>query len=236
MFKKLMVPAIAGLILAPSMASSATITELEERILKLEEETMVSTESIYDLNTKDEDQVKMSGYFDTELHSHTNENVDFLRVHHLGLFFEKNLGDSWRFFTEVEFEDGPKFEGEDGVVEGEGTIFLESVNISYLWRNELNLRFGRMYNPAGIWSVDHYPIFVPTQQIPNHILKIFPQVLDGVQAYGTLGLGSSFLTYDLTVSNGEGSSGHKDENQSKAKGLKLSVVLPALDHFEVGTT
>ena len=247
MLKKVMLPAIAGLILVPAIASSATVKELEERILKLEDEAMVSTEGVYDVNTRIDDQMVISGYTDVEFTSDSRSNkTDGFRLHHMSLFFEKSMGDKWRFFSEVEYEDAPKFEGE-GKVSGadggellkasKGKIFLEAVNMTYLWRQELNLRFGRMFTPAGIWSVDHYPTFVPTQERPQHIRKIFPQNVDGAQAFGTVQMGTGFVNYDAYVGNGRSANaGHNDDNSTKATGAKLSFIFPVLNHFELGTS
>lgn len=237
MFKKLIVPAFVGLALAPAIASSATLKELEDRITQLEEEALIATEGVYELSTDNDNRMKISGYVDTEYHMHTNDNVDRFRLHHMSLFFEKNLGDKWRFFSEIEYEDGPKLEG-DGttMTDTQGKIFLESVHMTYAWRQEANVRFGRMFTPAGIWNVDHYPAFVPTQERPQHIRKMFPQIVDGLQVFGTAAMGSSFVSYDLYTGNGNGNTGKGDQNEDKALGARLSVVLPVLDHFELGTS
>ncbi|MEE8379601.1 MAG: hypothetical protein V3R49_04445 [Gammaproteobacteria bacterium] len=238
MFKKLIVPALVGLALAPAIASSATLKELEDRINQLEEEALIATEGVYELSTNDENRMKISGYVDTEYHMHTNSKVDRFRLHHMSLFFEKNLGNKWRFFSEIEYEDGPKLEGDGTVMtDTQGKIFLESVHMTYAWQQEANIRFGRMFTPAGIWNVDHYPAFVPTQERPQHIRKMFPQVVDGLQAFGTVSPGkATFVNYDLYTGNGKGNTGKGDKNQDKALGARLSVVFPMLDHFELGTS
>lgn len=241
MLKKFMIPAIAGLVLVPAIASSATTKELEDRIVALEDEALVATEGIYDINSRTENWMTISGYTDVEFTSNTLAGkTDGFRLHHMSLFFEKNMGDKWRFFSEVEYEDAPKFEGEGKskpIKAAEGKIFLEAVNMTYLWSQELNLRFGRMFTPAGIWSVDHYPTFVPTQQRPQHIRAIFPQNVDGAQAFGTVQMGTSFLNYDAYVGNGRSANaGHNDDNSTKAVGGKLSFLFPVLNHFEVGAS
>lgn len=242
MYKKLIMPAFVGLALMPAIASSATVKELEERILKLEEEALVSTEGIYDVNTRVDDQMRISGYTDVEFTSTTQPGkTDGFRLHHMSLFFEKDMGPKWRFFSEIEYEDAPKIEGEGDtaadIKHARGKIFLEAVNLTYLARQELNLRVGRMFTPAGIWSVDHYPAFVPTQERPQHIRKIFPQNVDGAQAFGTVGMGNASLEYDVYVGNGRSeNAGHNDDNSTKAKGARASLILPVLNHFELGAS
>ncbi len=241
MFKKIVIPAIAGLVLVPAIASSTTLTELEERILKLEDESLISVEGIYDINTRSESQMTISGYTDVEFISTTKPGgIDGFRLHHMSLFFEKNMGDRWRFFTEVEFEDAPKFEGTGPANTPkalQGKIFLEAVNMTYQWKQEANFRFGRMFTPAGIWSVDHFPTFVPTQDRPQFIRKIFPQNVDGAQVFGTVAMGSAFMSYNLYVGNGRSANpGKTDDNSTKSKGAKLSFLFPLLNHFDLGVS
>ncbi len=160
---------------------------------------------------------------------------------------KKNLGSNWHFFSEIEYEDAPKFEGEGEPqtlpgVEGEiiddaqGKIFVEAVNMTYRRNQKLNIRFGRMFTPGGIWNVDHYPVFVPTQERPQHIRKMFPQIFDGAQVFGTASMGSSFVNYDLYIANGTGNTGKHDHNDAKAMGARLSFIFPALTHFELGAS
>lgn len=241
MVKKLLVPACVGLALAPTLASSASLKELEDRIIRLEDESLVSTENIYDINTRVDSQMTISGYTDVEFQSSDKSgSTDGFRLHHLSLFFEKNLGSDWRFFSEIEYEDAPKFEGtgkSNPLDASQGKIFLEAVNLTYQWRQDANFRFGRMFTPAGIWSVDHYPTFVPTQERPQHIRKIFPQNVDGAQAFGTVAMGTTFMNYDVYVGNGAGpNQGHGDANSTKGRGAKASFIFPALDHFELGAS
>ena len=249
MFKKRIALAFIGLAMAPAIASSATVKELEERIMALEEEAVISTEGVYDLNARDEGRMKISGYSDVEYHMSSKDGAyDGFRLHHMSLFFEKNLGSDWHFFSEIEYEDEPKFEGEGEAqpaasgAEGEviddakGKIYVEAVNLSYKWRQEANLRFGRMFTPAGIWNVDHYPSFVPTQERPQHIRQMIPQVMDGAQVFGTVPMGSVYANYDLYYVNGLGNTGKHDHNDAKATGGKLSLIFPALTHFELGAS
>jgi hypothetical protein len=193
--------------------------------------------------------MKISGYSEVEYHMSTKkDSVDGFRLHHMSLFFEKDLGSNWHFFSEIEYEDAPKFEGEgepqpaasgaEGEIidDAQGKIYLESVNLTYKWRQEANIRFGRMFTPGGIWNVDHYPSFVPTQERPQHIRKMFPQVIDGAQVFGTAALGGTYANYNLYFANGTGNTAKHDHNQSKASGAKLSLVFPALSHFEIGAS
>jgi len=84
MFKKLIVPALVGLALAPAIASSASLKELEDRIAQLEDEAVIATEGVYELTTRDEGRMKISGYSDVEYHtSSKKDSVDGFRLHHI---------------------------------------------------------------------------------------------------------------------------------------------------------
>jgi hypothetical protein len=267
MFKNLIMPAFISLAMVPALASSATVSELEERIIKLEEEAMIATESLYDLSTRDDSFMEISGYADVEyiVDSRDTKNNSF-RMHHMNFIFKKNLGSNWHFFSELEFEDAPLYEGEghhlfeapvwvdendDGIVDpgemievesasvhdAKGKIYVESVNLTYQWRQEANIRFGRVLTPVGIWIVDHYTSNVPTQNKPQIVSHIFPRTVEGAQVFGTVPMGTTFLNYDLFTGNGRGENpGHHDSNDSKAVGARLSFVFPALDHFELGVS
>ncbi|KAF0193050.1 MAG: Uncharacterized protein FD165_153 [Gammaproteobacteria bacterium] len=211
---------------------------LEQRVRKLETELQLSREEIQ--QSRQQQDVDVSGYVDFEYsgYSETPGKESAFRLHHLSLFFTKQLAEKWRFFSEIEYEDGSNFEGPEtaGVLKSDdGKIFVEAVNTDFLYDSRANLRVGRFFTPAGIWSIDHYPPFVPTQVRPQHIRKIFPQLVDGLMVYGTLPAGDSFVNYDAYIGNGEGNSGAGDSNSEKALGAKISVVFPALD-LEVGGT
>jgi len=204
-------------------------------------------EEIEDLHQSDESEVKINGYVDVEYHVDSRDSIaSGFRLHHFSLFFKKQLAEKWRFFSEIEYEDAPKFEGEGEpqpapalgsvVDDAEGKIFVEAVNIDYLWRPTASFRVGRFFTPAGIWSIDHYPPFVPTQIRPGHIRKVFPQVVDGAAAYGTIPMGDTFFNYDIYTGNGEGNTGKKDENRQKAAGVRAYFILPYLQYFELGAS
>ena len=89
MFKKQIVPVFVGLAMVSAIASNAAAGELEDRIIALEEEAMIATEGLYDINARDESRMKISGYTDVEYHTSSKANsVDGFRLHHMSLFFE----------------------------------------------------------------------------------------------------------------------------------------------------
>jgi len=122
--------------------------------------------------------------------------------------------------------------------DGANAILLEAMNLDYALNNATTLRVGRFFTPAGIWSVDHYPPFVMTQDRPQHIRRIFPQLTDGAAIKGIHELGNTFFDYNLYVGNGETSNfnGKQDSNRDLATGLRVNVSLPFTQVFDVGVT
>ena len=217
-----------------AVGSNAYAETLEERVENLETELLIAQEERNDTAMSAANAMKVSGYMDFEWNSFSEQvgKSNGFRLHHLSTFFTKQLAEDWRFFSEIEWEDGPKYEG----ATADGKIFAEAINIDYTHNPKANVRVGRFFTPAGIWSVDHYPPYVTTQQRPGHIRKIFPQLIDGAMLYGTLPVGNAFINYDAYMGNGEGNTGHNDDNSEKSLGLKVSAILPALNYLEVGGT
>ncbi len=215
--------------------AAPTAEELQKQIDKLkkiqDDDIAGLEEELEEVNIRDEHAMKLSGYADVEYRSKTGKPAGF-RIHHLSLFATKKINNKFSFFSEIEFEDGPKFE--DPVADGQ--IFLEAMNIDYKITANTSLKMGRFFTPAGIWSIDHYPPFVSTQERPIHIRRIFPQLIDGLDLFGVLPIGKTFLNYDVYLGNGEGNNGHGDNNSSKGIGTKISWILPFLKHTEIGAT
>jgi len=235
--KRILIVIAGGLLLIPFYSYSApniaeNISDNGDRIAILEDQISL-------LEKEFNSQLKISGYADVEYKTSSKPSEkDGFRLHHFSLFFKKQINEQWRFFSEIEYEDAPKIEFKDPVncSDCSGEIFVEAVNIDYEWSTKSAVRFGRFFTPAGIWSIDHYPPFVPTQERPLHIRKLFPQLVDGVALFGTVPFGGNFMSYDLYYGNGEGNTGKKDANSKKATGLNLDFNFPILTHTQIGTT
>ena len=245
-----------GCLLFPVTGMSATLEEIDQRLKKLESDVSISREETDDLDSRFRNNMSVTGYADVEYIT-TNENGkdDGFRIHHLSMFLKKQISEKWRFFSEIEYEDGPFYEPSkasnvstasvpaasgvpDATTVGSGKIFAEAVNFDFQWRPDTSLRAGRFFTPAGLWSVDHYPPFVATQERPQHIRLIFPQLVDGAAISGNHPIGKAFVNYDLYIGNGETTrfDGAKDSNSTKAAGLRFAVSLPIAQQFELGAT
>jgi len=239
--------ALALLISNGASASTESNNDLQKRLEQLEIKVAEQNEMLElqveeleqnneDLSTSIDHAMKISGYVDVEYKITDQEGkTDGFRMHHLSLFFTKQVNDNIKFFSEIEFEDAPKFEGADT---HEGKIFVEAINFDYLSSQEMNLRVGRFFTPAGIWSEDHYPPFVATQERPKHIRKIFPQLVDGASVYGTFNLANAYFQYNTFFGNGDSKplNGHNDENSSKAFGFRGNFIFPIADELHLGFT
>jgi hypothetical protein len=218
-----------------SKEQAEALEEIKERVELVESETEETKFSILS------GLVNVSGYADAEFHfTDDHEEQSRFRIHHLSLFFKKEIQDRWKFFSEVEYEDAPLMEGDDDtalptdLVEGHGKIFVEQMYIEYRPIIELDVRFGRFLTPAGIWNIYHYPPYVPTQTRPLIVRSVFPQVSDGMQLWNTLTMGGAVLDTHLYVSNGSGNPGKTDFNENKAVGARVNFAPGILDGFDIG--
>lgn len=214
-----------------------------EKIAEISDRAEMAIFSYDDLSTELNNSIKVAGYADVEYRGSTEPGVnEEFRMHHLSLFFTKQFENRIKFFSEIEYEDAPKFEGKnDGsgeLKESSGKIFVEAVNFDWNYSQYLNIRVGRFFTPAGIWSEDHYPPFVTSQERPLLVRRIFPQLVDGLSIFGSTEFAKNhFFDYTTFVGNGESSaSGKKDLNSSKAVGFKGDYHAPWLDDFTLGFT
>jgi hypothetical protein len=214
-----------------------------EKVTEISEQAEIAMYSYEQLSEEINNTIKLSGYADVEYKGSSESGInEEFRMHHLSLFVTKKFENDLKFFSEIEYEDAPKFEGvNDGsgdLDESSGKIFVEALNFDWNYSQYLNMRVGRFFAPAGIWSEDHYPPFVTTQERPLHIRKIFPQLVDGISLFGSVELSSNhFLDYTTFLGNGESNvSGKKDLNSSKSVGLKGDYHAPWLDEFTLGFT
>lgn len=210
-----------------------TVDELKSRIEVIEAEKK-------DIDDRFTSLMDVSGYADSEyITSDKSGDYSKFRMHHLSLFFKRELSEQWRVFTELEFEDGVLLEAASdnkSLKAANGKLFLEVLSIEHLYSPYLNFTFGRFFTPAGIWNIDHYPPFVPTQDRPMQVRNIFPQLTDGLQLWGAAELSSAIVSYNLYTGNGEGNTGASDGNEEKSLGARVKVKLPMLANLELGTS
>lgn len=194
-----------------------------------EEETKYTLETVSKM-------VDVSGYADAEFYHTDQENAnDRFRIRHLSLFFTKNIQKEWKLFSEVEYEDAPRIKSNDStdtVQSSQGTVFVEQLYIEYHPALDWDVRFGRVLTPAGIWSIYHYPPYVPFQTGPLFYKNIFPELADGLQLRNSFSSKDTLLDTHLYIANGAGNSGSGDRNENKAIGARVNA--DALEGLSAG--
>ena len=226
----------ASLACAPAIAQDR-LDRLELEIEGLKKENVELKERVESIEAADEETthslgvlsrlVDVSGYADVEyrLTDKDGENGGF-RLHHLSLFFTKDIQKEWKLFTEVEFEDAPVLDyTNDTLNRGDGVFFVEQMYIEYHPSLSWDLRFGRFLTPAGIWSIYHYPPYVPTQSPPLFTRLIFPEVSDGALLRNSFVLHDTAIDTHLFASNGSGNPGSLDMNTNTAVGARANAAL-----------
>ncbi len=214
---------------------------LAESVNKTQKEGAVAQDTALELEKQLRSRLQASGYADVEYRNDSSDDSHpSFRIHHFSLILSMQVDEHWRTFAEIEYEDAPRLEFEQGSPDCQGDcsgqIFLEAMNVDYSPSDSWGARAGRFFTPAGIWSVEHYPPFVATQERPLHIREIFPQLIDGIMVHGGVPFSDTFLSYDVYVGNGEGSSAHSDNNHKKAIGARVSLQVPWFTRFELGSS
>lgn len=170
--------------------------------------------------------LNVSGYADGEyIITDSNAENDRFRIHHLSLFFSEEMTKEWKFFSEVEFEDAPRIEADasnDKISRAQGIIFLEQMYIEYKQSFNWDVRLGRLLTPFGIWSIYHYPPYVPFQTHPLFFKILFPETSDGIQLRNSFSIKDAAIDTHLYAFNGSGNPGGTDRNESKAVGARVN--------------
>ncbi|MBI5561637.1 MAG: porin [Deltaproteobacteria bacterium] len=218
-------------------ASADRLDAVEREVKALKEENAGLKKRVEDAELSDDEfkqnllglsnLVDISGYADAEyiITNQQDENNRF-RLHHLSLFFSKDVQKDWKFFSEVEFEDAPRVESNtasDTIKKSQGVIFVEQMYLQYHPRFDWDVRVGRFLTPAGYWSIYHYPPYVPTQRYPLFFKVMFPEVSDGLQLRKSVPLGEMTMDTHIYAANGSGNSGNGDRNNNKAAGARVNL-------------
>lgn len=227
----------------PATATGETTEELKEqvkalekRLEKVETTSEISAAWFEDINSRLKDEVEITGYIDAELDLTSQQGANNrFRTRHFSVLIGKAINEQWRIFTETEYENAPIINPDDNS-QSSGTILLEQVYIERLFMPEIKIRAGRFLTPAGIWLINRYSPFTPTQAKPQHIQKIFPQFLDGALVYGSFNLSDDLISYHIYAANGEGNSGGEDSNQDKTVGGRLDLFFPAFYNMKIGVS
>ena len=234
----------------PAFSADDRLDRLEGEVKSIKQENEALKKRLEEVEADQEDTkqsysnisklVDVSGYADAEYNvtNQPGENNHF-RIKHLSLFFSKDIQKEWKLFSEVEYEDGPLIDSNDKtstVSKSQGMVFLEQMYIQYRPSVDMNLRLGRYLTPFGIWSIYHYPPYVPTQTNPLFFKVMFPEVSDGLQISKSFSIKKSLLDANLYVGNGGGNSGGTDLNNNKGVGARVNYGNDMISGLEVGAS
>ena len=191
-------------------------------------------EEYFELQEKLDDLPTISGYYDFDyLNDDRSESPGEFRVHHVGLQFAKEY-ENVRFFTEIEFEYGAKFEGtgSTNLETARGEIKVHQAWADYTLSDTLSLRGGLILVPT-FWGVNHAPfVQLPTRR-PLLFRKILPNNFAGLMAHGSRYWEDFGMTYYGYVGNGVSDNFAKDDdNEGKAVGGKVALHLPSNDFLD----
>ena len=215
-------------------SSEADKRALEEDINLVKSEAEETTDKILS------SLIDLSGYGDVEYRQTDEDGVGSgFRIHHLSLFLLKDISESWRFFSEIEFEDAPRIESSvatDTVSTSQGRIIIEQMYIEYKHSLDLHFTAGRFITPAGYWNIYHYKPYVVTQSKPMMIDRFFPKFSDGLQFRKTFPVAGSQLDSNLYFVNGSGNSGRMDRNENLAVGARVNYRADIFNGVEAGVS
>jgi hypothetical protein len=128
----------------------------------------------------------------------------FFDLHHFYLYFDNKLNEYWQAFGEVEYEHIPNLRKNGG----SGRLKIERGYIQFSPRDYMKFRFGKFNTPLGIWTPEHWAIYVDTITKPIHEENVYvPSKSVGLEFLGSIlirlgGDMSTFFNYKAYLSNG----------------------------------
>lgn len=141
----------------------------------------------------------------------------------LSLFITWQASERWRFFSEVELEEGLSLVESHGLSASDAALRLERLYGDYSIADAANVRVGKYLTPIGRWNVIHADPLVWTTSRPVVTEQTFSQHSTGAMLFGDTPLLGHDLEYQLYASVLDDPVGHPDDaNFGKAFGLRTT--------------
>lgn len=139
----------------------------------------------------------------------------------LSLFITWQASERWRFFSEVELEEGLNWVEGRGLGSDDAAIRLERLYGDYSLADTANVRVGKYLTPIGRWNVIHADPLVWTTSRPVITKRTFAQHSTGAMLFGDTPLLGHNLEYQFYASVLDDPLSHpKDADFGNAFGLR----------------
>ena len=159
----------------------------------------------------------LGGYAAAKANIHPDGNKE-LDLQNLSLFLSWEGDSRWRLFSELELEKPLYWESDSKLTVNQAKLNLERLYVDYNLSENLNLRTGRFFTPAGHWNLIHADPLVWTTTRPLATTRLFPQSTNGVMLFGSKSIDTKIIDYSVYVEALKNED--KERNLGDAENLK----------------
>ncbi|VAV83671.1 hypothetical protein MNBD_DELTA01-945 [hydrothermal vent metagenome] len=145
--------------------------------------------------------LRLGGYSSIEFEDAENEEGK-ITFEDFSIFIYGDIGVKTSVFSEFENSKFLEIE-EDGKTTTKENWQVERLYIDHLYKEGLNIRFGKFLTPIGSWNELHADPLTWTVSRPLVTYAAFPEFITGTQLFGDLTWGEQDLTYVAVMQNNE---------------------------------
>lgn len=157
-----------------------------------------------------------------------------LGVNDLSLFTWWEGDSPFKFFSELDLEDGLTWKQGQRITTRHAYLGLERLYVDFNYSDSVNLRGGKFLTPIGRWNTIHADPLVWTTSRPLITERAFPTNATGAMLYGTVPAFGKTLDYSVYTALGDDwRPNPKLDPFSEAYGFHVSAPLSGLGEFGV---
>ncbi len=145
--------------------------------------------------------LRLGGYSSIEFEDANNKGSKIV-FEDFSLFIYGNIGEKTSVFSEFENSKFLKIE-DDGKTTTTENWQIERLYIDHLYKEGLNIRFGKFLTPIGSWNELHADPLTWTVSRPLVTYATFPEFISGAQLFGDLNWREQDLSYVAVMQNNE---------------------------------